>query len=286
MDSLVLCEPGQPGVQLGPKPVRSLRAATQCLHEVLPAAVLQRMEARAQQFGGHVVVAGGLVLAALSAAPQPQSDVDLFLYGFPDAFAAAAAVMAMVNALCITMLGLRPSWRILEHRFTGRALTIVLSDGPLASGEATQRSYQFILRSFSSACAILESFDLDCCKVLYEAGVFRGTVRWIWAMRSGYNLMYAWTSYRRAVKYSARGFGLLVPSAALRGAGARWDREAAGVVDYNRFATIFHCGSVTPAMAMQLELVIAGVLQLNAQMSAAEWLGTSDYVYLGVSEVC
>ncbi|KXZ40819.1 hypothetical protein GPECTOR_2131g1112 [Gonium pectorale] len=95
--------------------------------------------------------------------------------------------------------------------------------------------------------------------------------------------MYAWTSYRRVKKYAERGFGTLLPVAqqatSRRGWRGEWMLEPWGTVDYNRFLRVFEYGAMPPHMAAQMQLVMTAVLQANARVSAADWLGTSDFVY-------
>ncbi len=70
-----------------------------------------------------------------------------------------------------------------------------------------------------------------------------------------------------------------MPTSATVAPELQWHSDAVAVVDYNRWPTIFEFGALPRHMAMQVEVAVVAVLQRNAGITAAEWLGGTDYAF-------
>ncbi len=263
------------GVDWPPGEEHELRPEAQarrCLWKLIPAAVLAAMDAIAASYGGGVVVAGGAVLAAL-VVNMWSNDVDLFLHSFPDSDSACMAAFELLEVLVRGYYGMRPvQWLVRELVFTSRALTIVFRQ----PGDNQFRKFQIILRNFSSAQAVVECFDLDCCRVFWSQGQFLASYRWRAAVQYGCNLFMPWGSESRLDKYNTRGFVAVFP---VKLAGVVHTRIIpAGGGGYQSSQVIATVSLLRPCQLAAMRVCALSVIERNAHISAAEWLGVSDVV--------
>ena len=196
---------------------------------------------------GHLVLAGGAALAAVTAGGAQAADYDFFVHsltGSADAIAATADALVRRFAKMPGVVQGDCGAVISRSAVTLRVKRDKADD---RNAVAAEFIVQFVLRIAKDAAEILNGFDLSPSKVLIEAPVVAdasgapppltvlAAPDWVLAMRHGAYALdgRAWSraTALRVFKYAAKGFDALVPAlrdrAALRfniarGAETRW----------------------------------------------------------------
>lgn len=165
-----------------------------------------------------IIIAGGSVLNALTATPgvrtEPwwgvKSDIDLFLH-CNDRFEANRVAKRVFDAIAVD----QETWVVLRAR---GVITIHNWAGTEAWNRHVDEKIQIVLRLYDSPVEVLLGFDCDCCCCAYDGQEVWVTPRWLYALRTGVNVLnplHAWpnkASYElRLTKYAYRGFAILVP---------------------------------------------------------------------------
>lgn len=172
---------------------------------------------------GHLIIAGGSVLCALTSSETirtnqwwrdyhfesgmaDKSDVDLFVCCRTPSEATSIA-RRVYYALAVN----DESWVISRTR---GVISINQYEG---WGEFSEK-VQVVLRLYDSPSEVLMGFDVDCCCCAYDGNNVWVTRRWLFAMQHGSNFLnslHAWpnkASYElRLAKYAYRGYSVVVP---------------------------------------------------------------------------
>jgi hypothetical protein len=137
------------------------------------------------------------------------SDVDVFIYGIDDEATANAKLQQILSLVTKSLKGRLGTGAAVSYIRTPNTITI-------DAGTAGGRKVQVVTRLYRSAEEILNTFDVDCCCIGYEAvGGLRMTPRAQAAINSRLNLVdlsLRGAAYEnRLVKYASRGFAIGVP---------------------------------------------------------------------------
>lgn len=162
----------------------------------------------------NVFVAGGLCLGILCGKEESEeylnSDIDLFIHG--------------VGVEEADLIVERVIQTIFDNHVKSSSLKDTLDDGMIVVRTTNSvtlsfgwpfRNIQIVLRIYQSPAEILLGFDVDCCSVGFDFERVWATPRAIRSIKKRYNLVNPTrrsTSYElRLLKYSKRGFGVMVP---------------------------------------------------------------------------
>ena len=151
----------------------------------------------------NMIVAGGSVLAIYTndqVKAESFSDIDIFLYGLSER-GYNSKLIEIYNSFRQVYTG------EIQISRTQWAVTFIFGGGI--------KNVQIIVRGYNSELDVLNSFDIDCCKVGYNGSRVFGTPEFYRALYTGYNYVSGSNislSYEtRLAKYGRRGFKVYIP---------------------------------------------------------------------------
>eukprot|EP01117_Protostelium_nocturnum_P012678 TRINITY_DN4670_c0_g3_i4.p1 TRINITY_DN4670_c0_g3~~TRINITY_DN4670_c0_g3_i4.p1 ORF type:complete len:940 (-),score=234.76 TRINITY_DN4670_c0_g3_i4:49-2814(-) len=178
----------------------------------------------------HVFVAGGAVLACMTGRQLEEgycnSDIDLFIHG-----TSVAEANQLVIQIIRTIQSNNPEKKEEEpkvenqanqskgdneKRIKGGMILVRSKQSVTISCGFPKRNIQIVLRIYKSPAEVLLGFDIDCCAVGFDLTKVWVSPRALRSIKKRYNLVNPTrrsTTYElRLLKYSKRGFGVLVPN--------------------------------------------------------------------------
>lgn len=130
------------------------------------------------KYAGHVVVAGGSVLGAVTECSDqrsgPPTDVDLFLVGIPED-ELENFVIGLVGFISDKAIVAKYS---VEVTWNERVINIFLDNG----NEWDKTHYQIVLRSYPRKDMVVGGFDLGCCSILLDHEGIKTTELALWSI--------------------------------------------------------------------------------------------------------